>query len=189
MKLSILIPSIPSRLSMLKDLLEELDRQSKGLDVEILALSDNCKRQVGIKRNSLMQMAKGQYITHLDDDDFVAPDYIETILDCINNGTNPDVICFKSRSYIDDEQPFIVSTSLAYENEESRYVDANAKLRNNIRRKPWHWCVWKNEIALKGSFPSDFYFGEDWHWLQQVIPLCVTETIIDKELHIYRHKS
>lgn len=189
MKLSILIPSIPSRLSMLKDLLQELDHQSKGLDVEILALSDNCKRQVGIKRNSLMQMAKGEYITHLDDDDFVAPDYIERILDCINNGAKPDVICFKSRCYIDDEQPFIVSTSLAYENEESKYVDASAKLRNNIRRKPWHWCVWKAEIALKGSFPTDFYFGEDWHWLQQVIPLCTSETLIDRELHIYRHKS
>jgi hypothetical protein len=78
---------------------------------------------------------------------------------------------------------------LAYENEESKYVDASAKLRNNIRRKPWHWCVWKAEIALKGSFPTDFYFGEDWHWLQQVIPLCTSETLIDRELHIYRHKS
>lgn len=41
---------------------------------------------VGEKRNVLAEHAKGEYIVHFDDDDFYAPDYVETLVGWLEEG-------------------------------------------------------------------------------------------------------
>src|SRR5665213_3420706 len=92
MKLSILICSLQKRLNQLALLAEHLQKQAEGKPVEILWLGDNKTMSVGEKRNKLLAMAKGDYVCFVDDDDWVADDYIESILKGAEQ--KPDCICF-----------------------------------------------------------------------------------------------
>ncbi len=38
------------------------------------------RRSVGVKRNTLVQLAKGMYVAHFDDDDYYAPDYLSHLI-------------------------------------------------------------------------------------------------------------
>ena len=72
-KLSILIPSIPSRFDRVKELVGQLEGQIGGRDdVEIIVFMDNKKRSIGRKRNDIMKLATGQYFSMIDDDDNVS---------------------------------------------------------------------------------------------------------------------
>ena len=90
-KLSILILSIPSRIKQLEALLEKLENQFDDDRVEILVMLDNKSFHIYEKRNELLNMARGEYLCFLDDDDNVADNYIPSILDVLDNET-PDVI-------------------------------------------------------------------------------------------------
>ena len=83
MKLSILILTLPSRRkTFLDDLLNNLEAQASSYpEVEILVFYDNKKRTVGQKRDGVLSLAKGDYMTFIDDDDSVAEDYIKSIID------------------------------------------------------------------------------------------------------------
>ena len=90
--LSILIPTIPERSDRLKVLYYELMRQKADFDkfhytlgkIEILINDD--KRflegglSIGKKREKLVQSASGKYLCFLDDDEQIAPNYIETLM-------------------------------------------------------------------------------------------------------------
>lgn len=107
MKLSILIPSINIRAAMLDRLLEQIKKQLKLIqvcdvltiplsssssnfyrlmfdkNVEVLVLKDSCQNTIGEKRNKLVSLAEGEYCAFIDDDDRVAENYFENILDCL----------------------------------------------------------------------------------------------------------
>ena len=99
MILSILIPSIPERKNKLDNLLNELNRQKKSYEVEILTSVTEKYIEgglsVGAKRDLLVQKAKGKYLCFLDDDDYLSPDYLDSIIEYTKQNT--DVITFKSQ--------------------------------------------------------------------------------------------
>ena len=77
--LSILIPTMPKRLGLLKRLLNVLNPQVTD-EVEILTHSDDGRIPTGRKRNDLIKQAQGQYVVFIDDDDIVADTYVSDIL-------------------------------------------------------------------------------------------------------------
>lgn len=184
---SILIPSIPSRMEWaLPPLYRELQSQADALGnfaplVEILALIDNKRRSIGLKRDALVQAASGEYLAFVDDDDRVEPDYVRSIVKTLRD-ERPDVLVFKQSTTIDGGNPFIVDFSIRYENQEARQVDGRWV---NIRRKPFHVCVWRSAIAKAHRFP-DASYGEDWHWAARVLADVKTQSRIDRVLHHYR---
>lgn len=191
--LSILIPAIPERMSLLQGLLDVLTPQIEGKPVELLVVLDNKMRPLGEKRNLMMAAAQGTWLAHLDDDDGVAPDYVDSILEALENAPETDVLTFNSRADLGDGMPFTVHCGLKHENEQTNITKKTVEgketeVREDIKRAPWHWCVWRTEIARQGKFPVEF-MGEDWVWLQQVIPLCQTETNLPKVLHFYYHRE
>jgi hypothetical protein len=182
-KLSILIPSIPSRFEKMQNLYNRLLVECENLPIEILCLVDNKKRSIGEKRDDLVQLAKGDYLTILDDDDNFFEGYAKEILEGIGWGV--DVVCFKQEATLDGKS-FYVDFSLKYENEP-------AKLDNNenyidIKRLPFHCCVWKSSIAKSERFASVGY-GEDWDWCKRLIPKCKNEYKVNKVLHHYIFNS
>ena len=190
---SILIPTLPERIGFLEKLLEKLHKQLQDKPVELIVFGDNRRRPVGDKRNLMMDICQGEFLTHLDDDDLVSDDYVDCILKQLGETPDIDVLCISSQADLGDEMPFTVRTSLEFENEDSnikkkKIAHNEYDYRPDIRRKPWHWCVWKTEIARKGRFPAAF-LGEDWIWVQQVIPLCKKEMILDRVLHYYFYRS
>jgi transcriptional regulator CtsR len=85
-KLSILICSVENdeRQESLNKLIHELNNQicsnyAENI-VEILVEKDNGTMSVGTKRNVLIDKANGEYICFIDDDDFIAENYLNLIL-------------------------------------------------------------------------------------------------------------
>ena len=85
-KLSILICSVENneRQESLNKLVHELNHQvcsnyAENI-VEILVEKDNGTMSVGKKRNVLIDKANGEYICFIDDDDYVAENYLNLIL-------------------------------------------------------------------------------------------------------------
>ena len=185
-KLSILIPSIPSRVGDLLALYAKLqiDVITLGVDVQILTLMDNRKMSIGAKRDALVQAASGEYLAFIDDDDTYFEEYLSSILPALES--KPDVVTFKQLNTIDGKQ-FYVNFSLHHEYNEEAKIDKNGNY-HDIERLPFHVCIWKSEIAKTERFKSVNY-GEDWDWAKRLIPKCNTEVHINKVLHHYIFNS
>lgn len=179
MKLSILIPSIPSRIVRMTKLYGNIYIQSENHDVEILCLIDNKKRTIGQKRDALVQMANGEYLTFVDDDDHIKPCYIEQILKSVDSGK--DVICPKIECSINGGNKFIASHSILYENQEARIIDGKWI---DVTRKPLHNSIWKSELAKSERFPNASY-GEDGHWAKRLWPKVKSEYVINEVISSY----
>src|SRR5688572_12515966 len=92
MTLSILICTIPKRKYQLQALMKLLLRQIGQLDVQVIADS-NMGITTGAKRNHLIHLAQGKYVTFIDDDDTISKDYVSEIMKAIES--EPDVVGFK----------------------------------------------------------------------------------------------
>lgn len=184
MMFSVLIPSVPSRvLPYLLPLWTNLERQvaqrrRQDLQVEILVFLDNKKRSIGAKRNDLVSLARGEYLAFVDDDDDIADNYIDQMLAAMADG-HPDVVVFDQAVYLNNEGMRTVRFGLEFENQDIGEVGGI------YTRKPFHCCGWKSSIAKQGQF-SDKQWGEDWDWVQQVLPLARTQCRIEAILHTYR---
>ncbi|NJL70646.1 MAG: hypothetical protein HC888_03020 [Candidatus Competibacteraceae bacterium] len=185
-RFSILVPSIPSRIEKyLTPLFRKLEAQVPDGSVEIISLLDNKTRSVGLKRDALVQAARGDYLAFCDDDDDVSLNYVSSILEAIKANPSVDVIVFKQMSTINGGNPFIVEFGLEYSNEEASLVDG---IWRDIRRQPFHICAWRRELAQAHRFP-DASYGEDWHWCSRVLSDVKTEARIDDVLHFYRYSD
>ena len=141
--LSILIPSIPEKLTYLARTISELERQSYQLPVEILATIDNKKRSTGFKRNMLIQQAQGKYVSFVDDDDRIELDYIETLINTINQNPSADCITFNveiNSSGIEKKITKFDMNFLHSEDDEYYY------------RKPNHIMCYSKDIVIKEPF-------------------------------------
>ena len=174
---SILTPSVPERInSHLKPLLEKIEKQIGDKRVEHVILLDNKKRSIGMKREALVEIAKGKYMAFVDDDDDISDDYVSSILEAIK--TNPDVVTFKQKCLVNDNHPSIINFSLKNKVNQEYYPGGV------IDRKPFHVCAWKSSIGKKYKF-TDKNYSEDWFWAEQLVKEAKTEIHVDKVLHTY----
>lgn len=193
-KLSILILTITSRREMLQDIVRSLgatigldyylnngtwiNRIEYDDDVEILIYSDNKEESVGGKRNKLVGLAKGEYVSFLDEDDRVSDDYIEQLLEGIKSGA--DIITFDVSVSIDGATPKPCYYSM--------YFDGDKNEPNAYYRLPNHLMCVKREIALQVPF-KEISFGEDADYAKRLKPLLKSEHSIHKVLYHYDYNS
>lgn len=79
-KWTIGIPSVPARRKLRERILKQLDKQIEGYSgIELLVLEDNRQRQLGAKRQAIVDIAQGEYISFVDDDDLISDHFIDTI--------------------------------------------------------------------------------------------------------------
>lgn len=178
MLLSILVPSVPERASFLTALSRRLRPQIENRPVEVLVLMDDHVVTVGMKRQQLNEMAKGRFIVHVDDDDDVADDFVETLLQIIEGpeGRFVDVITFICRVILPNECP-----KLCYYSKDFRH----SNLDRYYLRQPNHICCFRREVALQQSF-ADMGSGEDDDWAMRISPFIRREYAIDRVLYEYR---
>lgn len=185
MKLSILVPSVSERrntflpkcLDMLYSQLESLSNEQKK-PVEILFLIDSKERMLGSKRNNLIDIAQGEYIVFVDDDDRIEPDYIESLLTGIYSGA--DVITFQASVSLNGEPAKICY----YSNKYAKDYNTN----DTYHRLPNHICCVKKEIALKVPF-LNIKNGEDSAYSKQLKPHLKTQHEINKVLYHYDYNE
>lgn len=183
MRLSILIATVPSRLeTFYPKLIKNLSKQiEKRTDVEILGFYDNKKRTVGAKRNDLLNLAQGEYLTFIDDDDRVSDDYIDSILNTIIENPTADCIVFDCITTIngDTSNPTYSQYSIKHD-----YIEFEKNGRKEWRGKPAHTMVWKSSIAKKHAYQAKNY-GEDIEWVKRACLDIKNEVRIDKTLYFY----
>jgi len=183
MKLSILICTIPERKEKFEALMKELERQVWALNVlDLVEVWHNSSPKgsitIGAKRQGLLNLAKGDYVCFIDDDDNISEDYIREILEAIDLG--PDCVGFKIHCDMEGKSESAAS-SLKYkkwdDNKDGyRYV-----------RSIYHKTPVKREIALKVGFPNKS-FSEDHDYSMGLQPFLKTEIFIDKVLYYYNYK-
>lgn len=188
--LSVLVPSIPERSDLLTRINSLLHKQLIQLwrdhpmlgDVEIVFKNSksflNGGLSIGKKREWLVKAAMGKYLCFLDDDEDIAPNYIETLMRLCQHDV--DVVTFRNLTRTDTYWT-VVDMSLKNHNEE-------ATPERIVKRLPWHICPVKNEYAKLYDF-EDSNYSEDWTWMEKVLKHCKTEAHTDQILHCYNHSS
>ncbi len=199
-KLSILIPTILGRETLLSDLVCDLIKQCgiiKAIssydhngcqilcfvfnDVEIIVAKDDRKISTGAKRNILLSLALNDYIVTIDDDDYVYPYYVSEILNAIQSA--PDCIGTKGVYSLDGTHQTEWRLSKDYPNETITDNGVHVYLRTTNHISPV-----KRELALQAGFP-DKSNAEDKEYSIRLNPLLKTEVKIDKLMYYYRCSS
>jgi hypothetical protein len=183
--LSILICSIESRHQLLVDLLAGLYAQVFDLpnpdDVEILYNIDNLEKDVGTKRNELMDIARGKYLCYIDDDDKITADYVAKLVAAAEKDV--DVICFLQLTMLDLKHPRISRFAIEYKQD----TDLSDVFQI---REPNHLCPTRATIARQYRFPAKSMSedSERWH-LMTKDGVLKTGYTIEEPLYIYDFRT
>ncbi len=184
MLLSVLIPSIPSRLTKLGELLARLNKQDDPR-MEVIVLTDNKRRHLGAKRNLMMQMAQGDYLCHIDDDEMLAPDFFATLASELQHGV--DLVHYDAGVSFNGSPEFRVTTILGAKLEQPQHLPGGRY--SDIVRPPWHWNCWRTDFARRFKFPEHYDGAEDWAWLKQSLAEVKTARRVDRVLFHHRYDS
>lgn len=164
-KLSILICTIPERNTYFNRLKHELQDQIIKSYSEIEVIANDKPGSIGDKRNELLEMASGQYVCFIDDDDMISKDYIETLLKGIE--TEPDCISLRGVITWNGERPEVFEHSIRYKEYKTNKTYRTEEPFIKYERYPNHLNCIKASIAKQFKFPSS-NFGEDTDWATQL---------------------
>ena len=153
--LSILIPTLVERRAKCEQLKtslrERFARICPGLRLEIAEALDNREMSVGLKRQELIERAKGKYVSFVDDDDLVTDEYFEDAAECIKGKYD---MC-RLRGTIG-----IATFTHSLRNN----LEGPAAAGYEFLRPPNHLNIMLKDIANLNKF-GDLRYGEDMEWM------------------------
>jgi hypothetical protein len=174
----ILICSIPHRQEKLHLLLKELDRQiSETSEVGVRICYDNLQSSYGSKCNALLCSSEAEYVSFIDDDDMVAPDFIQLVLVALD--TQPHYVGFPVK-FTSNGAPMIrVEHSLRH----GGWHDTGEMLKRDIAQ----FNPIRRDIAMLGLWQGGNGAERDWSNAVRASGQCSEEVWIDKEMYYYQH--
>jgi|LakMenEpi03Aug12_release.lakeMendotaPanAssembly.Ray.scaffolds.fasta_scaffold728526_2 hypothetical protein len=189
--LSVLILSLTERMDLASNLFKKLEKLCKFDDVEILILMDNRKQTITEKRNHLLNIAKGDYIAFLDDDDDITDDYFNELIPiCREN--KYDVITFNQYCNVNGFE-FYVTFDYGNPIEEVNYNFLSNNKNYKVKRPPWHICAWNKNLAKTEAFIEirNQYneSSEDADWIKKLNYKIKDSYKIEKVLHKYIYNT
>ena len=177
---SILIPTVPGRVSgCFSDLISELLEMRGYRDIEILGLFDNKRRSIGGKRNSLLQIARGDYVSFVDDDDEVDSKYIDRCYNAIVENEGVDLITFNMLR-VDPAGNRLTCKHNGISPEDSGMLEDGS-----WDGHPTHLMLWRRALAESFYFP-DSSWAEDMDWARSAVRGVRTRFNIDEVLYVYK---
>lgn len=182
--LSILTPACWNRVEQGRALHEKLIHQPGFSHIEHLVLYDNRARSIGMKRQALLNSARGDFIAFVDDDDDVSEDYVTRLIEAIIEHPEADVITF-DQAAIYNGKPFTVHFQLGAKDDK---LILDGPDHQCITRGPWHVCAWRRTKIRHCQF-LDTNYGEDAAWVAQARQHVTRAHHIDGILHTYRHDA
>jgi glycosyltransferase involved in cell wall biosynthesis len=192
---SILIATLASRREMLAGLLAVLLPQCEDDGrVEVLACHDNGERPLPVKRQVLLDAARGEWVSFVDDDDMVEPDFVETIARAMTLGVYlpvagmaygpvppPDFIAFDHRYYVDGVYNTRIDTGI-------HHAQPGTGPDGSLIRPVTHVNPVRRALTAGVSFGGTAP-GEDRAYVMHVWPRLKTQVLIGRPLYHYRHRS
>lgn len=164
MRLSVLVPTVTPRASLLSRLLYGITRQVG--DFEILVHGDD-DMGMGDKLNQMFSEATGEYVVCVDDDDMLADSYMDTVLPALSGDfVGYRILALKDGKYWAEVQH---RWNMPGWGGEIRGVGPK--------------CPIRREIALQVPFGNDY--NDDENWSDQVGRLVESGVFIDRALYIY----
>lgn len=172
-KLSILIAALESR--RWNDIVDQLNEQiiKFNASAEVLVCLDNGEKTSGVKRQSLLEQATGDYICYVDDDDEVSKDYITQMVNGCNSGA--DVVSFNLNLF-----------------KEGRYKETWSMGCYPNSRKDGimlinHLCAWKRTIAQRVSWCPFLGNSDDHVWSQPLFFGGLVKTCLHINTSLYHY--
>jgi glycosyltransferase involved in cell wall biosynthesis len=179
MKLSICVATVNGREEKFAKLMAVLQPQleSNKADIELIIDKDNKEISIGSKRQRMLELAEGEYIVWVDDDDSISEDYASQILNNLGEDAVGFLIdCFDHGNYTGRAKASRIYGDWGENMDGFKYV-----------RSLYHKTPVKREIALKAGF-TDKRFGEDYEYSMKIKSLIKSEKFIDKVLYFYQYE-
>ena len=163
---------------MLTKLLDHLQGQARP-GVGVIVYRDNLQAGYGDKCQTLVDSSEADYVSFLDDDDWVVDDFVPAIMHALEQ--HPDYVGFKVLFTEDGVKRMPVVHSLEH--------DGWHNTRTGLYRDINHFNPIRRSLALMADWAGDN--GADRRWADQLRSLGVVkhEVFIDRELHHYRRRS
>jgi hypothetical protein len=168
MMLSICIATIPERRSLLSRMLHSLAQPGINETFEILCHQGT--RPHGEKINRMVSLAEGSHVTFLDDDDWVASDYVASLTPHGEDFVGYDTVCLVEGRY-----------------DQTVTHDAQYEGWNGTRRGVSQKCPILRELALEIPYPDDYY--QDGKWSASVQLGVRTHAYVPKNLYFYDYRN
>lgn len=175
----ILIASVWARTGLLLPLLEHLSAQTAEHQgrVEVLVDRDNGDKPVGVKRTRLLEHATADYVSFVDDDDWVSDDYVHRVTLALTD--HPDAVGFRL-AYTRDGVPQKPAVHSALFTQWAETPDCYQRTINHLNPV-------RRQLALLGA-PFQDGFGEDHAYATRIAPRLRTEVFLDGEpVYEYRY--
>lgn len=137
-------------------------------------------------RNNAIEIAEGEYIAFLDSDDFLSKDYINKVINVIQNN-NPDIIRISAEKFYIDSNEKMKSMKF-HQDKYSRLYEINTELRIDIFNEN-HWYPWLSIIKkelIEIDFPVGYYF-EDAVFMSALYLKSKNIYFLNEKLYFYRH--
>lgn len=171
----ILITSIPHRHDLLCALLEELGRQMRP-GIGVIVYRDNLEKSYGGKTGDLLNASQADYVSCIDDDDFIAPDFTDRVLAALEE--RPDYVGYPVCWTRDGVPQRHIEHSLRH----GRWSDEGGVLRRDISEKN----PMRREIALLGTWDGGYAAEVNWANEVRATGRCMTEAWVDEPMYHYR---
>lgn len=202
--LSILIPTVVGREESCDSLIRDIKGSMAWFEVkdmvdgyechygECLSLplsfqvyKDNKQKTIGEKREFMYKNSMGAFSQMTDDDDALAPNAIQLILEAIKSNPDVDCITFEENCMMNGKY-YKSNHSLQYS---GWYGDGSHLLHDGFHyhRSPFYKDVIKTEIARSVPF-NHVRYGEDHLWAIDLLPHLKTEVHIPQELYFYTYE-
>jgi hypothetical protein len=175
----VLIPTIPHRHSKLVGLLAEFDRQwQPGFGVRVLR--DNLRlghvrAEFHRKRQDLLESSRADYVCDVDDDDWIAPDYVSSIMSAL--ASRPDYVGFLVDCEFNGNPWRKASHSLEHQG----YSEIGIHFFRDIT----HLNPIRRELALLSRWDAEVA-DDDWSAAMRATGKVKTQVMIAREMYFYR---
>lgn len=176
---SILIATLASRQVKLRRLLDVLLPQAETGGVEVVGLHNRAELLIGDYRQALLESARGEYVSFVDDDDMVEPDYVPVILKAM--AEKPDYVAFQHAYYESGvRNPWPTITGLEHR---TWHDGPDAYYRDVTHVNPV-----RTELARQASFVIPLRMYEDRQYDATIRKLARTQVVIPRVLYHYQHE-
>lgn len=168
-----LIPTVPHRHEKLCNLLEVINAQIVP-GIGALLYRDNLRSSYREKLQALSDFSTGDYVSILQDDDSIAPDYLDKVLRALES--NPDQIGFRVRHTTDGIQANVIHSKIHWSGSmfagDTYYRDF--MYFNPMRREMFQAVRFRGEAC-----------DDEWTEDQRALGVVKTEVFIDEHLFYY----